>query len=172
MTAARQERKVRRRKVVSRTILALSALVAAAVCAPTTIRAAISELVIANRYTGLAIDGYDPVTYFVDGAPQVGRAEFEWYASGATWRFRNEGNRAAFKAAPAVYAPAFGGYDPVAVARGAATPGNPSVWLIADQRLYLFYSDEARAAFAADPDSAIDAAERGWPGVRRALVRN
>ena len=172
MTAARQERKVRRRKAVSRTILGMTALVAAAVFAPTPIRAAISELVIANRYTGLAIDGFDPVAYFVDGAPQIGRAELEWYSAGATWRFRNEGNRAAFKADPAVYAPRFGGYDPLAVARGAATPGNPSVWLIAGQRLYLFYNDEARAAFAADPDSAIDAAERGWPAIRRALVRN
>jgi hypothetical protein len=148
------------------------ALIAAASLTPTAIRAATSELVIANRYTGLAIDGFDPVAYFVDGRPQLGRPELEWHSSGASWRFRNEGNRAAFKADPAVYSPRFGGYDPLAVARGTATPGNPSLWLIAEQRLYFFYSDEARTAFAADPDSAIDAAERNWPAVRRTLVRN
>ena len=32
---------------------------------------------------------------------------------GAIWRFRNEGNRAAFAADPEVYMPRFGGYDPV-----------------------------------------------------------
>jgi hypothetical protein len=44
--------------------------------------------------------------------------------------------------------------------------------LIVEQRLYLFYSAEARAAFARDPEAAIEAAERHWPTVRRALVRN
>jgi hypothetical protein len=44
--------------------------------------------------------------------------------------------------------------------------------LIAEQRLYLFYSAEARTAFARDPDAAIEAAERHWPAVQRTLVRN
>jgi hypothetical protein len=43
-------------------------------------------------------------------------------------------------------------------------PGHPMLWRIADQRLYLFYSAEARAAFGANPDAAIEAAERHWPG--------
>ena len=71
----------------------------------------------------------------------------------------------------AVYAPRFGGHDPMAMARGAATPGHPRLWLIAEQGLYLFYSAEARSAFAKDPASAIDAAERSWPDVQRTLVR-
>jgi hypothetical protein len=96
----------------------------------------------------------------------------ELRSGGAVWRFRNEGNRAAFAGAPTVYAPCFGGHDPMAVARGAATPGHPGLWLIAEQRLYLFYSAEARSAFARDPVSAIDAAERNWPELKRTLVRN
>ena len=36
----------------------------------------------------------------------------------AVWRFRNEGNRAAFAEHPEVYLPRFGGYDPVTIARG------------------------------------------------------
>ena len=172
MTAARQERKVRRRKAVSRTILGMTALVAAAVFAPTPIRAAISELVIANRYTGLAIDGFDPVAYFVDGVPKPGGADLELPFGGATWRFRNEGNRSAFAAAPQVYAPRFGGHDPVALARGVATPGNPTLWLIAQKRLYFFYSAEARTAFSRDPEKTIEEAERNWSEVRSGLVRN
>ena len=70
------------------------------------------------------------------------------------WRFRNEGNRAAFVADPEVYMPRFGGYDPVAVARGASAPGHPELWLIAEERLYLFYSAAARDAFAGDPGIA------------------
>ena len=117
------------------------------------VRAATTEWVVVNRYTGLAIDGFDPVAYFVDAAPKEGRAELELRSGGATWRFHNEGNRAAFAAAPEVYTPRFGGHDPMALARGAATPGHPALWLIAEQRLYLFYSAEARAAFARDPEA-------------------
>jgi YHS domain-containing protein len=124
-----------------------------------------------NRYTGLAIDGFDPVAYFVDGRPRAGRADLELRSGGANWRFANEGNMAAFAADPDVYAPQFGGHDPVAVVRGAATPGHPELWLIADGHLYLFYSEEARSAFARDPDTAIEAAERHWPGVARTVPR-
>ena len=109
---------------------------------------------VVNRYTGLAIDGFDPVAYFVDAAPKHGRAGLELRSGGATWRFQNEGNRAAFAGDPDVYMPRFGGHDPMAVARGAATPGHPELWLIAEQRLYLFYSAEARAAFARNPEKA------------------
>jgi hypothetical protein len=175
MTTARQERKSRRSRAPSTAILALFALAGGfgfvLTLALTPIGAATTELVVVNRYTGLAIDGFDPVAYFVDGAPKVGRAELEFRFQGATWRFQNEGNRAAFAASPDVYAPRFGGHDPLAVARGAATPGHPALWLIAEQRLYLFYSAEARAAFVRSPESAIEAAERNWPGVQRTLAR-
>ena len=85
------------------------------------------------------------------------------------WRFRNEGNRAAFIANPEVYMPRFGGYDPVAVARGASALGHAELWTIAEERLYLFYTAAARDAFADDPDAAIGAAERVWPAVLRTL---
>jgi hypothetical protein len=160
MTTARQERKLRRAAV---------RLLATALTAAWS-GAAASGPVVSNRHTGLAIDGFDPVAYFVAGAPKLGRAELELRAKGAIWRFANEGNRSAFDAAPEVYMPRFGGHDPLAVARGAATAGNPALWLVARQRLYLFYSAAARAAFVADPDRAIEAAERRWPALRRTLA--
>ena len=127
--------------------------------------------VVFNRYTGLAIDGFDPVAYFVDGKPRVGRPDLELRSGGAHWRFANEGNMAAFAADPDIYTPRFGGHDPVAVVRGAATPGHPELWLIVDDQLYLFYSNEARSAFARKSESAIEAAERHWPGVARTVPR-
>ena len=152
MTAARQERKSRRAGGDLGGIVGLAdGLSAVFGLVPRPIGAATTERVVINRYTGLAIDGFDPVAYFVDAAPKIGRAELELRYAGATWRFRNEGNRAAFAADPDVYMPRFGGYDPIAVARGAATPGHPELWLIAGKRLYLFYSAEARAAFIANP---------------------
>ena len=170
MTAARQERKSRRSVAFVKGFFA--AWVLAAGLATAAIGAATTEWVVVNRYTGLAIDGFDPVSYFVDAAPKQGRPDLELRSGGATWRFHNAGNRAAFAQAPVIYTPRFGGHDPTAVARQAATPGNPQLWLIADERLYLFYSPEARSAFVKDPASAIEAAERNWPELRRTLVRN
>ena len=170
MTAARQERKSRRSGAFVKGFFAAWAL--AAGLATAAIGAATTEWVVVNRYTGLAIDGFDPVSYFVDAAPKQGRPDLESHSGGATWRFYNAGNRAAFEQAPGIYAPRFGGHDPTAVARQAATPGNPLLWLISDERLYLFYSQEARSAFVKDPASAIEAAERNWPELRRTLVSN
>jgi hypothetical protein len=169
MTAARQERKLAHRRAFFAVLSGASILAVGLASMP--LRAATTEWVVTNRYTGLAIDGFDPVAYFVDAASKEGRAELELRSDGATWRFLNEGNRAAFAAAPGVYAPQFGSHDPMALARGTATPGHPALWLIAEQRLYLFFSAEARAAFVRDPESAIEAAERNWPTVRRTLVR-
>jgi YHS domain-containing protein len=126
---------------------------------------------VADRYTGLAIGGVDPVSYFADGEPQAGAAELEITAGGAVWRFRNEGNRAAFLAHPEVYLPRFGGYDPVGVADGKPVAGLSSLWLLVGGRLYLFARDDTRAAFAADPGRYLAAAHRQWPGLRDSLVQ-
>ena len=72
---------------------------------------------------------------------------------------------------PDVYMPHFGGYDPVAVARGVSVPGHPLFWPVTGERLYLFYSAEARAAFLADPGRIIAARERKWPEVARTIGR-
>jgi hypothetical protein len=132
-------------------------------------RAATTELVVIDHRTGLAIHGFDPVAYFVDGAARLGEEAFEHVHAGAVWRFRNEGNRAAFIADPDVYMPRFGGYDPMGIARGVAVAGNPRVWLIAGERLYLFYTGEARDAFASDLEQQTAAAERQWPTVQLTL---
>jgi len=128
-------------------------------------RAATTERIVTDPNRGLALSGFDPVAYFTDAKPLMGRGDLEMSYAGAIWRFRNEGNRAAFAANPEVYVPAFGGYDPLAVIRGVATPGHPQIWLIAGERLYLFYSAEAKSAFSAAPDAVAADAERKWPDV-------
>jgi hypothetical protein len=166
MTAARHPGKSRQ------AIWALVGLVlCAAVFAPRYSQAAADERTVVNSNTGLAISGFDPVAYFTDGAPKVGRPEMELRQGGVVWRFRNEGNRAAFAGHPEVYRPRFGGYDPVAIARGTSVPGHPMVWAVVGERLYLFYNEAARAAFMADPGRVIEAATRKWPQVARTLSR-
>src|SRR5262245_33963864 len=130
---------------------------------------AATERVVVDRHSGIALGGFDPVAYFVDADAIRGKGEFEHAFAGVVWRFRNEGNRAAFAADAKVYMPRFGGHDPVAAARGVGVPGDPRLWLIVEGRLYLFFTPEAQAAFGDNPKDLIEAAERNWPTVEVTL---
>jgi YHS domain-containing protein len=133
--------------------------------------AATTERVVTNRFSGLAIEGFDPVAYFVEGQPVQGLREFEASAEGVVWRFHNEGNRAFFLAHPEVYGPQFGGYDPVDVARGVTVAGNPLFWVIAGERLYLFGFEANRDAFVADPQHYLEQARARWPVLLQGLAK-
>jgi YHS domain-containing protein len=131
--------------------------------------AATTERIVVNRFSGVAIEGFDPVAYFVDGAAAQGTAQFEANLWGAVWRFRNEGNRASFVSHPEVYGPRFGGYDPVDIGRGVTYAGSPRIWLIVDNRLYLFGREQSRDAFAANPARFLKDAEARWPVLEQGL---
>lgn len=132
---------------------------------------AATETIVVDWHTGLAIGGYDPVGFYAEGKPVEGRPEFELIYGGAVWRFCNLGNRAAFAARPDIYMPQFGGYDPLGIAHGIAVAGNPAFWLIAGNRLFLFYDRSRQEAFSADATRITAAAERKWPDVLRTLSR-
>ena len=131
--------------------------------------AATTERVVVNRFTGVAIEGFDTVAYFVDGQAVQGTAEFEANLWGAVWRFRNEGNRASFLAHPEIYGPQFGGYDPADIARGVTIAGNPRFFAIAAQRLYLFSREANRDAFAANPERFLYEVGKRWPALLEQL---
>ena len=130
-----------------------------------------NERVVTDRYTGLAIGGFDPVAYFTDKEAMAGLPDYELTEDGVVWRFRNEGNRAEFLAHPEIYGPQFGGYDPVDLARGVAIAGTPRLWLVVGQRLYLFGREDNRDAFSAAAARILPDAVRQWPQVRHMLAR-
>ncbi len=177
MTAQRQERTGRRYGIRFRPGIAFIAVLASLLSASLgelagrgfAARAATTERVVANRFSGLAIEGYDPVAYFADGRPMIGLPDFEASEAGVVWRFRNEGNRASFVAHPDIYGPQFGGYDPIDLARGVTVAGNPRFWLISGERLYLFGREEHRDAFAADPRPVLQQANSRWPALEQDL---
>lgn len=130
-----------------------------------------TERVVVNRFSGLAIEGYDPVAYFVVGQPVKGLPDFEASQAGAVWRFHNEGNRASFVAHPEVYGPQFGGYDPTDIARGVIVAGNPRFFLVTGERLYLFSLEANRDAFAGDPEHFLVQARLRWPQLVETLAQ-
>jgi hypothetical protein len=168
MTAERQEKKGRRPGIA---FIALMAALITPAGPDWAAWASTTERLVVNRYSGLAIEGYDPVAYFTDQRPIRGLPEFEVSEAGAVWRFRNESNRDAFAAHPEIYGPRFGGYDPIDLARGVTAGGNPRFWVVTGERLYLFGLEEHRTAFAADPQRFLEQAEARWPALQRELAQ-
>ena len=124
-----------------------------------------------NRFSGLAIEGYDPVAYFVQNEAVLGLPDYEVIQAGAVWRFHNEGNRASFVAHPEIYGPQFGGYDPTDVARGVTLAGNPRFFVVTGERLYLFGLEVNRDAFAAQPERYLPEARERWPQLEEMLAQ-
>ncbi|NBB89902.1 MAG: hypothetical protein GVY23_01695, partial [Spirochaetes bacterium] len=99
-----------------------------------------------NR-AGVAIDGYDPVAYFVEGRARRGSSELSMSWSGATWHFAEAEHRDAFAADPARYAPAYGGYCAWAASRAKIAPVDPRAWHIENGRLFLNYNGRLNRRF-------------------------
>ncbi|MDO8981643.1 MAG: YHS domain-containing (seleno)protein [Afipia sp.] len=166
MTARRQENKGRHLRIACVAVLAGAVVLAGPYAGAW---AGLTERVVVNRHSGLAIDGFDPVAYFTDAEATKGEPDIETSRAGAVWRFRNDANRAVFLAHPDIYGPRFGGYDPVDVAQGRAVAGRAQLWLISAERLYLFSREDNRTAFEADPDGILKHASGRWPALVETL---
>lgn len=124
--------------------------------------------------TGFAVSGYDVVAYrtlaqgTVGGdqpAPVPGRAGITARWNGATFAFATPENRAAFLADPERYAPQFDGHCAYGVAKGGKVPGNPALWRIVDDRLYLNITRTVARFWEEDIPGNISRAEGNWPAI-------
>ncbi len=127
--------------------------------------AASAALAPVNRtlFGGLAIDGYDPVAYFLDGRPVEGRREFSFAWRGATWRFASAAHRDLFASRPEAYAPQYGGYCAWAVAQGYTAGIDPAAWTIHDGKLYLNYDLEVQERWRRDVPGHVAKGDVNWP---------
>jgi YHS domain-containing protein len=115
---------------------------------------------------GLALKGYDPVAYFSEKKPVPGKSEFTAQHEGASYRFASAANRDAFAAAPAKYAPQYGGYCAFGMAAGYKAPIEPEAWTVVDGRLYLNYSRSVRSQWSSDVPGYVRKADSNWPSIR------
>ena len=130
----------------------------------------ITELFAVDELSGVALYGFDPVSYFLGEGPKPGLTDYEIIWSGVAWRFASAANREAFLRNPETYAPRFGGYDATAIAQGLTVRANPWLSVVRSDGIYLFRSDHGRARFVADQSLARKAEER-WVGLKPALVQ-
>jgi YHS domain-containing protein len=93
-----------------------------------------------NVKKGIAIEGYDPVSYF-NGNPVEGKPDMVFTFRGVTYLFVNSSNLNKFKASPEKYEPAYGGWCAYAMGdSGEKVKIDPETFKILDGRLYLFYN--------------------------------
>lgn len=113
------------------------------------------------------MDGRDPVGYFSDGRAMAGRVDIATMWKGYVWHFVSEDNRARFEADPRRFAPAFNGFCPVNLADGRLVEGNPEIFAVIGQRLYLLRSDAARSQLMDQPAEVLSRARTAWAETRK-----
>jgi len=115
---------------------------------------------------GIALKGYDTVSYFTSGGPVLGSANFTEKFNGATYWFANSANRDTFKANPEKYIPAFGGFCAMGLALEQKLDVDPQLWRIVDGALYLNIHKPAQTRWLEDVKGNIEKANKNWSGIK------
>ncbi len=124
--------------------------------------------------TGFALSGYDAVAYrslpqspvgAAQPAAVAGRADITTEYNGATFAFATEANRDTFLSDPEKYAPQYDGHCAYGVSKGGKVPGNPNLWRIVDDKLYLNITENVAGFWEEDIPGNINLAEGNWPGI-------
>ncbi len=126
-----------------------------------------AEVSIFSERNGLALDGYDVVSFFEGQGAVEGRQEFALMWKGVIWRFVSSGNQARFEANPRAYAPVFGGYCAYAMSQGYLAPGDPHLWRIDNGELFLLNNASVQVIWQEDAGALLQAARGNWPAVLR-----
>lgn len=117
------------------------------------------------KLSNVAVSGYDAVAYFVENRPVKGNPKISATHEGAKWYFVSTANRDKFMAAPATYAPQYGGYCAWAVSQGYTASADPLAWKIVSNKLFLNYNAEIQKKWEADIPALIKKADSNWPQV-------
>jgi len=124
--------------------------------------------------TGYAVSGYDVVSYFdlpqsevgqPQQSPAKGDAAITADYNGATFAFESEANRDRFLADPAHFVPQFDGHCAYGVSKGGKVPGNPNLWRIVDDKLYLNITANVVGFWEEDIPGNISLANGNWGGI-------
>jgi len=93
--------------------------------------------------TGLAIGGYDVVSYQKDNKAVKGTATFAEQNDKITYHFASKENAKAFKVNPSKYLPQCNGYCAWGVAeKDSKFSINPETFKVVDNKLYLFFNGD------------------------------
>jgi YHS domain-containing protein len=115
---------------------------------------------------GLAMQGYDPVAYFTQGAPHLGDPKFKVVQDGATYYFASSANMARFKKNPTAFLPQYGGFCAMGTAMHQKLEGDPKVWHIVNKKLYINFNPAVDRRWGDDVPANIYRADGNWPEIK------
>ncbi len=115
---------------------------------------------------GLAIQGYDPVSYFTDGKPMKGSSKFTAEHNGATYQFSSIEHQTTFKANPDKYAPQYGGYCAYGLSYGSKAPIEVDKFSVVDGKLYLNFNGDIQSRWSKDISGHISKANANWKKIK------
>lgn len=93
-----------------------------------------------NLEKGVAIQGYDPVAYFLQNKAVKGAKQFAALADGITYYFSSPANKELFAKDYKKYEPQYGGWCAYAMgANNDKVEIDPETFKIVNGKLYLFY---------------------------------
>ena len=144
--AAMMRQKRKQNLTITRLLAALALSIWPVLVSPA-VSASLVTAIVTDPLTGVALEGYDAVSYFTDPDPVLGSPDYEYEWGGVPWYFVSAANRDVFIRNPEVYAPQYGGHCVTSLSRGYLSDGKPRLYVIAGMKLYLFYSVANREAF-------------------------
>ena len=112
---------------------------------------------------GVALGGYDPVSYFTEGKPAKGESKIEATFNGALYHFVSQEHRETFEKNPVKYAPAYGGFCGYAASIGKVRPSDPLLWSIVDGQLIVQHTKSALELWQQDVPGNKAKADKNWP---------
>ncbi len=124
--------------------------------------------------TGYAVSGYDVVAYFDLAQAPVGQAQpaavpgdkdITATYNGATFAFSSEANKERFLADPEAFVPQYDGHCAYGVSKGGKVPGNPNLWRIVDDKLYLNITKNVVGFWEEDIPGNLSLANNNWVNI-------
>lgn len=119
-----------------------------------------------NLQNGLAIQGYDPVSYFTDHKAVKGSSGITTTHLGIRYYFSNQQHKQLFVTNPSMYEPQFGGWCAYAMGRGGDKVSiDPETFKIVNGRLYLFYNrlfSNTLKLWNKDEQKLLNEATKNW----------
>jgi YHS domain-containing protein len=119
-----------------------------------------------NTNKNLAIQGYDPVAYFINKKAVKGNLSFKYTYEGIEYLFSSAINLDLFKKNPKSFEPAYGGWCAYAMGNtGEKVEIDPSTFKIVNGKLYLFYNmffNNTLKDWNKDQDNLKAKADKNW----------
>lgn len=99
-----------------------------------------------------SLDGIDPTTYFGSRSAQRGESTHQAEYQGNTYLFRNAQSKTVFEKTPDRFVPALDGNDPFEASKGNEVAGNPSIYSVLGEQIFLFANERNRLEWLKNPD--------------------